>query len=244
MEKETEGRKKEKGKKEERRKRESRLLFFAECVPGAAAVLSGSISVPLLFRGFYYAHIPGIVSSGAGYNAAEIREAFDEVMDYCMGLRDDFSAGMLPFSSSGASHFADVRKLFILDIAVLVLSIVILAAVFFLSRRKGINPARPRGHGPGFWAAAGLGTVFIIIGALAVLDFNFVFTLMHAILFPGKTNWIFDWRTDPVILILPETFFRDCGILILAVLLICCAVLIAIDFRISRRGKGSSANVK
>ena len=40
--------------------------------------------------------------------------AYGDVMDYCLGLRPDFAAGVLPFSAEGASHFADVRVLFIL----------------------------------------------------------------------------------------------------------------------------------
>ena len=40
---------------------------------------------------------------------------------------------------------------------------------------------------------------------------------------------IFDWRTDPIILLLPEDFFRNCAILILVLLVFWCAVLIAAD---------------
>ncbi|MDY6096348.1 MAG: DUF1461 domain-containing protein [Oscillospiraceae bacterium] len=36
--------------------------------------------------------------------------------------------------------------------------------------------------------------------------------------FPGKTNWLFDPRTDQIILILPDTYFRNCAILALALL--------------------------
>ena len=41
--------------------------------------------------------------------------------------------------------------------------------------------------------------------------------------------------TDPVILILPEEFFRSCALLILTGLLLACGVLIAADLRRSRR---------
>ena len=36
----------------------------------------------------------------------------------------------------------------------------------------------------------------------------------------GKTNWVFDARTDQVILVMPETFFRNCAILIGVLLVI------------------------
>ena len=56
----------------------------------------------------------------------------------------------------------------------------------------------------------------MIVGGLAALDFDRAFTVFHTIFFPGKDNWLFDPMTDPVILILPEAFFRSCAILILA----------------------------
>jgi integral membrane protein (TIGR01906 family) len=123
----------------------------------------------------------------------------------------------------------DVRKLFILDFWVLGLSVAMLVAdLIFRSRRK-LQPYRFVGRGPGFWAAAGLGGLFAVVGGLAAIDFDRAFVVFHTLFFPGKTNWIFDWRTDPIILILPQDFFRNCGILIVALLLMWCVVLIAVD---------------
>lgn len=50
--------------------------------------------------------------------------------------------------------------------------------------------------------------------------------VFHAIFFPGKDNWLLDPVTDPIILLLTQAFFRNCSILILAVLLFSCAALI------------------
>ena len=77
----------------------------------------------------------------------------------------------------------------------------------------------------------GLGASFALIGALAAVDFDRFFTLFHAVFFPGKDNWLFHPRLDPVILILPQEFFRNCAILILAVLLAVCTTLIVRDCR-------------
>ena len=147
----------------------------------ALAVLSGSIAAPLLCRPFYYAHIDALgLVEYTGLTREQITEAFDQMMDYCLGQRPNFAAGVLPFSASGASHFADVRGLFLLDLWVLVLSL------------------------------AGL-------------------VVFHALFFPGKENWLFNWWEDPVILILPQEFFRNCAVLVLTLLLTWCAVLIGAD---------------
>ena len=97
----------------------------------ALAVLSGSIAAPLLCRPFYYAHIDALgLVEYTGLTREQITEAFDQMMDYCLGQRPNFAAGVLPFSASGASHFADVRGLFLLDLWVL----------FLVQEKKGSPP--------------------------------------------------------------------------------------------------------
>lgn len=202
----------------------------------ALAVLTGAIALPLLVRPFYWAQIQALdIPAHSGLTVEQLKDAFGDVMDYCLGLRPDFAAGVLPFSQEGASHFADVRVLFLLDIRLLAVSLAALLILYLLRRRKGMTLCRFRGHRPGFWAACGLGGLFVIVGGLAALDFDRAFTVFHTIFFPGKDNWLFDPVTDPVILILPEEFFRNCAILILTGLLLACGALIAADLR--RRGR-------
>lgn len=216
----------------------SKLLSLLLSLLTALLVLSASVAVPLLCRPFYYAHIgPMGLAKYTGLTAEQIRQAFDQVMDFCLGLRPDFAAGVLWFSRSGADHFSDVRKLFLLDLWVFGLSLVLLACAFVYCCGKHVRPYCFRGRGPGFWAAAGLGAAFLTVGGLAALDFDRAFVIFHALFFPGKDNWIFDWRTDPVILILPEEFFRNCALLILALLLLWCAILIAADLGACKRRK-------
>ena len=77
--------------------------------------------------------------------------------------------------------------------------------------------------------------MFLLVGALAALDFNRAFVAFHVLFFPGKDNWLFDPRTDQIINILPQEFFRNCAILILVLLITGCAVLILWDLRRGRR---------
>lgn len=214
----------------------SKLLSVLTALAAALLVLSGSIAVPILCRPFYYAHIEALsLPEYTGLSVDQIKQAFDEMLDFCLGLRPDFSVGVLPWSESGRDHFVDVRVLFQLDLVILVLSAAALVALVLIARRRRLTPARLLGRGPGFWGAAGLAAVFLVVGALAATDFNRAFVIFHTLFFPGKTNWIFDWRTDPIILLLPETFFRNCAILILVLLVFWCAVLIAADLLAGRK---------
>lgn len=211
-----------------------KLLSLLCALLAALTVLTGAIAVPILCRPFYYAHVDGYHLTDYGLTREEIHTAYDEMMDYCTGRREDFSAGALPFSPSGASHFADVRGLFLLDLRLFFLCLPLLALLLGVCRWKKLVLHRFRGRGPGFWAAAGLGGTFAAAGLLAALDFDRAFVVFHHLFFPGKENWIFDYRTDPIILLLPQDFFRNCAVLILGLLLAWCAVLIAADFRMGR----------
>ena len=209
-----------------------KILTFLTAVATALWVLTCSIAVPLLVRPFYALHItPLQLEENTGLTREQILEAYDDVMDYCLGLREDFAAGVLPFSADGAAHFADVQKLFLLDLWVLGISTLVLLILWLVRRRTGLRLLRPAGRGPAFWGCVGLGAAFLVVGALAATDFDRAFTIFHTLFFPGKDNWIFSPATDPVILILPQEFFRNCALLILGVLLALCALLIGLDFR-------------
>jgi len=216
--------------------KQSKPLTILLAVLTAIALFTGSVALPILCRPFYHAHIgPMNLTRFSGLTVEEIKTAYGEMMDYCTGLRPDFSAGVLTFSESGADHFADVRQLFLLDLWAFALSAAALL-LFFLLRRK-LSPAPLAGRTFPFWAGVGLASLFALIGGLAALDFDAAFTVFHRIFFPGKDNWIFDPRTDPIINLLPQDFFMHCALLILGLLLTGCAALILWDV-IHHRAKG------
>lgn len=201
----------------------------------ALILLTASIAAPILCRPFYYAHIePMNLSERTGLSREEIKTAFDEMMDYCLG-GENFSTGVLAWSEEGKSHFDDVRSLFLLDLYVLLGSCLILIATLIVSRLCGRQPGRLLGCGWPFWAGAGLGGIFIIVGALASIDFDRSFVIFHSLFFPGKDNWLFNPRTDQIITILPQDFFMHCAALILTILIIGCLALILWDLLRQRK---------
>lgn len=211
-------------------KKTSKPLAILLAVMMALALLTAAIAAPILCRPFYYAHIgPLGLEEQTGLTRDEIMTAYNEMLDYCVGERGEFSTGVLKWSDSGRDHFTDVRGLFLLDLRVLACALGTLGALALLIWRGRMKPAPLLGRGPAFWAGAGLGIVFLLIGALAALDFDRAFVVFHALFFPGKDNWLFDPRADQIINILPEVFFRNCAILILALLVLGCAALIAFD---------------
>jgi integral membrane protein (TIGR01906 family) len=176
-------------------------------------LLTAAIGLPIYIRPFYYAHIEAFdLPARSGYTVEEIREAYDEVLDYLTLPGKEFSTGVLPHSAEGKAHFEDCKVLFDLNAAILIGSAAVLILLFLL--RKKCGPYRLGKHSAPFWAAVLSLTAPIMIGCLAALDFDRAFVIFHSIFFPGKTNWVFDWYRDPIIRVLPQEFFMDCAILI------------------------------
>lgn len=192
----------------------------------ALLAISLSIAAPILIRPFYYVQIDALdLPERTGWTHETIREAYDEVLDFCV-LGKPFGTGELAWSESGKSHFEDVRVLFLADFAVLGLSAAAAAVLLLLDRTGRLPLHRFRGRGPGFWAGILAAGLVAVVGGLAALDFDRAFVVFHSIFFPGKSNWLFDPATDQIILVMPEVFFRNCALLIGGVLLACCVGLI------------------
>ena len=204
------------------------LIFF---------VLTVSIGLPIYIRPFYYAHIePMGLEAYTGLTAGQLREAYDGILDYLTLPSSPFSCGILPFSAEGEAHFADCRVLFDLNRNVLLMSGGILAVLLLLQKKFG--PYRLGKRHAAWWAGLLALIAPLVIGALAALDFDRAFVIFHQIFFPGKSNWLFDWRTDPIILALPQEFFRNCAILIGAGLVIfSLSLLIFTGIRDKKAGK-------
>ncbi len=212
-----------------------RLVSVLLSLALALFAVSGAIAVPILCRPFYYAHIERLeLSERTGWSEDVIRGAYDGVMDY-MFKGAEFSTGELKWSESGRSHFADVRVLFRLDVALCAASAAALIILLLLSRR--IKPHRFLRFGPSFWAGAGLLAVFAVIGIAGAADFERAFVAFHSLFFPGKTNWVFDPVEDPIIYFLPQTYFRNCAILAIVMI----AVLVAVYLAAGRRKKKEEA---
>lgn len=202
----------------------NKLLSVLMSIAVAFAILTGAIALPILVRPFYYAQIdPLDMEEASGLSRGEIIEAYNDVLDFCTGVTDEFSAGVLPFSESGASHFADCRVLFILDFVVFGASAAVIVLLTIVGKRHKLY--RFGGRSAAFWGAAVLCAVIIIAAALAATDFDRAFEIFHGIFFPGKENWVFDPDLDPVILIMPEEFFRNCAILIASAIAASSAVI-------------------
>lgn len=207
-------------------------LLCAVCV--FLFLLTAAIGLPIYVRPFYYAHIGACdLEERSGYSEAEIREAYDEVLDYLTLPGREFGTGVMPCSEAAADHFADCKGLFDLNGGMLIGSACVLLLLFIMRRKWG--PYRIGKRSAAFWAAVLSVTAPIIIGGLAAIDFDRAFVIFHSIFFPGKSNWLFNWYDDQIIRVLPQEFFRNCAILIGAGLVTMAGGILVWEWRSNRK---------
>ncbi len=192
-------------------------------------IFAFSIALPIYFRPFYYMHIePLELEALSGFSEVEIKDAFNEVMDYLTLPGYEFGTGVMNYSESGAAHFADCKALFNLNAGVLLGTGLGLAVLTILRKLKKIGELRIGSMFAGFYSGVAAIIFPIVLGVLVSLNTSKAFRIFHAIFFPGKDNWALDWQTDEIILVLPMQFFINCGILIGASVLVFSMTLIMI----------------
>ena len=206
-------------------------LFTALFIVALALfIITFSIGLPIYLRFFYYLQIDALdLPTKTGYSFEQIKEAYDQVLNYLTLPNRPFGTGVFLYSEDGASHFADCKVLFNLNLIVLITSSVILLLTFILKKKKLITLCRPFSMHPAFISALSILVLICVVLIFAIADFSAVFVVFHLIFFPGKDNWIFDPRETEIIKALPEQFFMNCAILIGASILTFCLSIIIVQ---------------
>lgn len=141
----------------------------------------------------------------------ELLANFDQLMAYLnrpwiktLQLND------FPVSASGAFHFYEVKKLFLLNYGILLISGI--CSIFYLRHLKKTKR---------FWTLYQpfqiIAALPIVIAFLMAVNFDQFFVMFHQVFFRNN-DWIFNPATDPIINVLPETFFLHCFILFFVLL--------------------------
>ena len=190
-------------------------------------IITFSISLPIYFRPFYYAHIDALdLEYTSGFSKAEIKESYDKVLDYLTLPEKEFSTGVMKYSEDGKAHFEDCKKLFDLNATVLIASSLYLILLLILRKAGKIKPFKLGKRSAAFYSGIAAVVIPLILGFLASLNFDKAFVVFHSVFFPNKTNWVFSPVTDEIILVLPQKFFMNCAILIGASVLLFSLILI------------------
>ena len=88
-------------------------------------VITFSIGLPIYFRPFYYMQIENLgIPEKTGHTVSEIKDAYNEVLDFLVLPNREFGTGVFKWSESGKSHFEDCKRLFDLNLTIFIISLV------------------------------------------------------------------------------------------------------------------------
>ncbi|MCR5185218.1 MAG: TIGR01906 family membrane protein [Bacilli bacterium] len=190
--------------------------------------ISFSALIPCCFRPFYYMWIdPLKIPQTSGYSRSVIIEAFDDVMDFLWNGAE-FKTGQLAWTEEEKAHFEDCKPLFHMQLILALITGILLVTYIILIKKKVLKTARFKGISSISWGGALAISLLLIVGIFAAIDFTALFTVFHKVFFPGKGNWQFDYETEQIINILPESFFLVCAIFIISLVIILSTVALVI----------------
>lgn len=195
------------------------LIFF----------ISVGLAIAIYFRPFYYLGMDRI-SAETGYSVDVIKENYDALIDYCSPFfTEELDFPSLPESATGISHFVEVKVIFNLFFALLFITPLFLAGLIYLQHKRGSSSWM-------YTSPIIVCVLPLLIGLACAIDFNRIFVLFHQVVF-NNDDWLFSPKEDPIILFLPERFFMQCALIIVATVLLGCVALLTLYFVHKNRQK-------
>ncbi len=177
-------------------------------------LFSAAVVLVLNFRPMYYLDITLFgLDRESGMSVADIKANYDTLISYnAVWNRGPLVFPTLPMSEGGAIHFAEVKRIFDgIQICCLVSGIGTLISAIRMRGRKNRTVLK----------VVGILAILIpaALGGLMAIGWERFFVTFHQLVFRND-YWLFDPATDPVILILPDAYFLQCAVCIIALILI------------------------
>lgn len=186
------------------------ISSFLTALAGFLFLVCGAVVLTLNLRSIYYREIEqqNLVQE-TGLSEAEIRANYDALIDYNLITKgiDTLEFPTLPMSEHGRIHFEEVKVIFV-RIQYLFCFMGILFLIGLLRKLRQREYCFLKLMAAMTWG------IPAVLGSLIILFWDQVFVIFHKIFFQND-YWLFDPVIDPVILILPDSFFSHCAIVIL-----------------------------
>ncbi len=192
-----------------------------------------AIAVALLitinFKPLFYFDIEhlGLVEF-SGFSEEVIKRNYDALIEYCSPFfTDSLKFPDFAASESGLFHFEEVKVIFnFIYMCGLACLFIYIPISIYKIKKKSYSFIKV--------SAATAILLPAIAAALCAINFNKLFIRFHEIVF-NNDDWLFNYKTDPVILILPEEFFMHCLIMIIILVIIFSCIMFFIHKLIKNR---------
>lgn len=191
-------------------------------------IITFSVCLTVFFKPLYYFDIGYLnIENVVNMDVETIKKNYDILIQYqSIFYQGDLHLPDFIMSATGRIHFEEVKKIFE---AIQILCVLSAVGSFFMIK----NNIKEKEYD--FLRLTSLFSIVIplFIGMLVSIDFNKAFIIFHKIFFRNDF-WIFDYRTDPVIMILPQDFFMHCFIMIVG-LVIVLSIVCSLIYRRKRK---------
>ena len=176
-------------------------------------IISFAIVFTVFFKQLYYFDINYLnIDKISGLPVETIKDNYDILINYqSIFYQGNLNLPDFAMSVAGRIHFQEVKTIFeVIQVSMLISGII---SIILLIKRFKEKEYR-------FLKLTGLITIIVpaMLGFVVALDFESAFITFHQIVFRNN-YWVFDYRSDPVINILPETFFMHCFIMIVIIVI-------------------------
>lgn len=190
--------------------------------------ISISVIFVINFKPLYYLDIKFLdIPSRSGFTKNVILDNYSALIDYCSPFyKGDLVFPTLIASSGGLKHFEEVKTVFVFFYYLLPITLIpLILIILYKHKRKDYR----------YLLVSSITTLVlpISVGIGTWINFDHLFILFHQLVFRNDL-WLFDYTTDPVILMLPDTFFMHCAVLIVCCVILC-SLLLFLFYRISKR---------
>ena len=195
----------------------------------AVAIICIAIVFTLNFRPLYYAEVNAKnLSDVSGFSEREIKENYRELIRWnSFTARGPLELPTIQISDDAMQHFDETKHIFAI-IQITGIITVLLGIVFLFLRGRSRWRMLMAGGVTALATTTLIGAVYFIAG------WEKFFVTFHQILFDNEL-WLFDIQTDPVILILPESFFMKCMYLIIGIILFLSLLTIITGIRLKKK---------
>ena len=179
------------------------------------------------------------LTNRTGLSADQLMLNYKEIVSYLQAPGSQYlQLSDFAMSESGVIHFADVKIIF-QALYVIVILFVIALGIFLVIKHHEKDKALLSIFNKGANLA------FIVFSLLLVsisVNFSETFTMFHKIFFRND-YWVFDYRTDPVILALPEQLFLILSVIIIGLLFAVCIWIKIIHYKCKKGASVCRSNL-
>ncbi|WP_194185110.1 TIGR01906 family membrane protein [Granulicatella sp. 19428wC4_WM01] len=173
--------------------------------------LSSAILLTIVCKPLFYWQISAVDTQQLiGLTQTQVMKNYDQLIDYLLfPWINTLIMSDIPTSAQGAFHFMEVKNLFLLNQIVFIFTLII-----FVMGLKKIHKTQS------FWQYVTplrlLSYIPLLLTIIFVSSFNYWFVAFHHMFF-NNDAWLFNPATDPIINVLPESFFMLCFIVVVAI---------------------------